>query len=267
MRPIFIKKDLKEASVSLLGQFPDQSHFTTTVSADAKVIAPDGQVIAIFLHQVIPGKLHQRGYELWKSVDGLVSNRATALGTKSLPRSINRDGTPSPRSGVNVRVLGVTQARQGNLGYFGRDLRQTTLSVKRAEMLDGNRQLIELTDELYLKHAPLLYASQLAVVKNASRFRLWNTAFTTIYLAKNFRTAYHLDSGNLRGVMSALLPTGRFTGGELLLPRWRLAFALKPGDVLLFDPQQIHGNLPIKGDRISAAFFCASQALKVRNSI
>jgi hypothetical protein len=267
MKSIFLKNGYKKASMSLLGQFPDPSHFATTVSADASVVAPEGQVIAIFLHQAISEELHRRAYELWRPIDGLISNRATALGTESLPRSINRDGTPSPRSGVNVRVLGVTQARQGNLGYVGRPLKKTALSIKRAEMLDGNRKLIELTDALYLKHAPLLHANQLAVVKNAPRFRLWNTAFTTIYLAKNFRTAYHRDSGNLRGMMSALLPTGRFAGGELLLPRWRLAFALKPGDLLLFDPQQIHGNLPIKGDRISAALFCASLALKVRNSI
>jgi hypothetical protein len=46
------------------------------------------------------------------------------------------------------------------------------------------------------------------------------------------------------------------------LPRWRIAFALQPGDLLLFDPQQLHGNLPFKGRRLSAAFFCARRIAK-----
>jgi hypothetical protein len=58
--------------------------------------------------------------------------------------------------------------------------------------------------------------------------------------------------------MTALMPMGKFTGGNLVLPRWRIAFALRPGDLLLFNPQELHGNLPIIGERISAAFYCAA---------
>jgi hypothetical protein len=28
---------------------------------------------------------------------------------------------------------------------------------------------------------------------------------------------------------------------------------------LLFDPQQLHGNLPFEGERLSAAFYCAGR--------
>jgi hypothetical protein len=70
------------------------------------------------------------------------------------------------------------------------------------------------------------------------------------------RSAYHADRGNLPGVMSAIMPMGNFTGGELILARWRLAVAFKPGDLLLFDPQQVHGNLPFEGERLSAIFYC-----------
>jgi hypothetical protein len=57
--------------------------------------------------------------------------------------------------------------------------------------------------------------------------------------------------------MTALMPMRNITNGELVLPRWRIALALKPGDLLLFDPQQLHGNLPFEAKRLSAAFFCA----------
>jgi hypothetical protein len=123
-------------------------------------------------------------------------------------------------------------------------------------MLDQNEQLIKRVDELYAQHMPSFYAIQRAEVEKAPCWRLWNTAFTTVYIIKKLRSAYHPDRGNLRGVMSAITPMGRFTGGELILPRWRLCIAYKPGDLLLFDPQQLHGNLPFDGERLSATFYC-----------
>ncbi len=59
--------------------------------------------------------------------------------------------------------------------------------------------------------------------------------------------------------MTAILPMGKFSGGELVLARWRVAIAYKPGDLLFFDPQCLHGNLPFKGERLSAAFYCAGK--------
>jgi hypothetical protein len=164
----------------------------------------------------------------------------------------------SPRSGVHERVLKIIEARQGLLGYSGRPCRQTMLTKRCPEMLEGNQRLIECVDALYARHVPHLYAIQRAEIEKADpRWRLWATAFSTIYLAKNFRTAYHTDRGNLQGVMTALMPMGNFTGGELVLPRWRIAIAFKAGHLLLFDPQQLHGNLPFEDERISAAFYCA----------
>ena len=99
-------------------------------------------------------------------------------------------------------------------------------------------------------------------VEKAPNWRLWNTAFTSIHINKNLRSAYHVDSGNLKGVMSAMMPIGKFIGGELVLARWRIALAYKPGDLLLFNPQELHGNLPFEGERLSAIFYSAGGIAK-----
>jgi hypothetical protein len=257
MKTLLLKDDYRKAAAKLVGQFPDSSHATQTLDADTKVIAPNGRVIAVFLPGVLLPELYGLAYELLKRADDRVDNRATAVGTLSLPKSVNLDGTLSRRSGVNARVMDVIEARQGVLGYLGRPCRMTPLTIKHPEMLDGNRRLVQIVDELYKEHLPTFYAKQWAAVERIPHWRLWHTAFTTVYVAKNFRTAYHYDTGNMRGVMSALMPMGKFTGGELVLPRWRIAIAFKPGDLLLFDPQQLHGNLPFKGERLSAIFYCA----------
>ena len=124
-------------------------------------------------------------------------------------------------------------------------------------MLERNERLIKLVDKLYKQFLPTFYAKQRTALAKVPRYRLFGVSFTTIYVAKNFRTAYHRDTGNLPGVMTCLMPMGRFKGGALVLPRFRIAVAFKPGDMLLFNPQELHGNLPFKGQRLSAAFYCA----------
>jgi len=262
MKTLLLGRDYREATVGLEGKHPAPSHATLTLDADAKVIAPDGRITALLLCNVIPPALHKLAYELWRTVRELPSNRATAVGAPSLPR-LKSDGTLGERRVVPKNVLEILEARgarQGVLGYLDAASRQpchkTPLSIRHPELLDGNRPLIELVDALYRQHTPTFYAKQRAEVEKVPRWRLWNTAFTTAYINKKLQSAYHVDSGNLPGVMSAIMPMGKFIGGELVLPRWRIAIAYKPGDLLLFDPQQLHGNLPFEGERLSAVFYC-----------
>jgi hypothetical protein len=257
-----LKHDYRNATLGLEGRFPAPLHVHQTIMEDTRVFAPDGSIVAILLCKVIPASLHKLAYELWKSVDELPSNRGTAAGSRSLFR-LKMDGTLGERRAIPERVLNLLAGQgtaHGSIGHFDatpdRPCHKTPLSKNQPEMLDGNERLVKLVDELYKRYLSMFYAKQQAEVEKAPRWRLWKTAFTTIYIARNFRTAYHRDTGNFKGVMTALMPMGNFTGGELLFPRWRIAFALKPGDLLLFDPQQLHGNLPFQGERLSAAFYC-----------
>jgi Oxygenase domain of the 2OGFeDO superfamily len=262
VKTLWPKCNFDESTRGMEGQFPDPSHVSHTLSQDTKVIGSDGTPVAVLLCDAIPPALHRLAYELWKTVDELPSNRATAVGTRSLQR-VRSDGTLANRRAVPQSVLKILAEQgtaQGSIGYLDatpdQACHRTPLTRRNPEMLEGNQRLISVVDDLYRNHAPSLHAKQKAQVEKVPSWRIWNTAFTTIYLAKNFRTAYHRDTGNLLGVFSALMPMGRFMGGELVLPRWRVAIAFKPGDLLLFDPQQLHGNLPFEGERLSAAFYC-----------
>jgi hypothetical protein len=263
METLLLKHDYKVATAKLRGKHPAPSHVDQTIDRDTVVIAPDGSIPVVLLKRRIDPVLCNPISELWKTVDELPSNRATAVGSSSLPRP-RSDGTLSERRVVPKFVLEVLKAqgvRHGILGYLGatpdQPCHETPLTVARPELLGRSELLVKRVDRLYAQFMPRCHAKQQAVVDQVPRWRLWDTAFTTIYIAKNFRTAYHRDTGNMRGVMSALMPTGRFTGGELILPCWRIAIAFIPGDLLLFDPQQLHGNLPFEGERLSAIFYCA----------
>src|SRR5579863_4277807 len=142
MKTIMFDTDFKEAAAQLQGHFPAPSHATETVRENTEIRASDGRVKAVYLHNVIPTELHEHEFELcWSAVNGLISNRATASGTKSLPRSVNKRGDVSLRSGVNEEVLGVIKGRQAILGYSGKPVQQTTFTLEHPEILEKSKQL------------------------------------------------------------------------------------------------------------------------------
>lgn len=92
---------------------------------------------------------------------------------------------------------------------------------------------------------------QTAANKLDARFLIAsNTVFTTLTVNKTFRTACHRDAGDLASGFSNLgvISTGKdFSGGYLVLPEYRVAINIRPGDLLLIaNHDAIHGNTPIE---------------------
>jgi hypothetical protein len=91
------------------------------------------------------------------------------------------------------------------------------------------------------------------------RFRVAgkDTPFTTITVNKNFRTAAHRDAGDLTqgfSNLSVIAKDKEWSGGYLVLPEFRVAVNIRPGDLLLINNHEgIHGNtelLPPEGKTI-----------------
>jgi hypothetical protein len=262
MKILTMLRHRRKETANLTGQFPAPSHADHFLDRDTTVIAPDGSTIAMLLTQRIDPELWRLAFMSWRGVRELPRKRATAVGSPSLP-ALRKDGSLSKRVGVPSSVLKFLEESgvgYGLLGYAAATAKHTchmtALTKRRPELIDGNQRLIERVNELYGQYMPAAYAIQRAEVEKAPRWRVLNTVFTTIYIIKNLRTAYHSDR-NLPDVMTAMLPMGNFTGGELVLPEWRIAIAYRPGDLLLFDEGQLHGNLPFKGERLAAVFYYA----------
>ena len=87
-----------------------------------------------------------------------------------------------------------------------------------------------------------------------SRFRIDGTVFTTLTVNHNWRTACHRDAGDLTTGFSNICgvtgPDGKgWRGGQFILPEYRIAINLQPGDMLLVNNHEgIHGNDALIGD-------------------
>jgi hypothetical protein len=80
--------------------------------------------------------------------------------------------------------------------------------------------------------------------------------FSTVTINKTVRFPSHVDSKN-EGGLACLMAFGNFANGDLCLPRLRVAFRLRPGDVLFADNnEEQHGNIgPVAGVRISVVCY------------
>ena len=86
------------------------------------------------------------------------------------------------------------------------------------------------------------------------RFRIADTVFTTLTVNHNWRTACHRDAGDLSTGFSNICgvtgPESKgWKGGQFILPEYRIAVNLQPGDMLLVNNHEgIHGNDELIGE-------------------
>jgi hypothetical protein len=119
---------------------------------------------------------------------------------------------------------------------------------------------------------PQRYEAQMAAARKVDpRFLVPNTPFTTVTVNKTFRTAAHYDVGDLNAGLSNLLtlsPDGRYSGGYLIAPEYRVAVNPRPGDLLLINNHEVmHGNTPIVceegSERISLVVYFREKMLEL----
>jgi|TARA_B100001093_G_scaffold469173_1_gene489703 hypothetical protein len=130
---------------------------------------------------------------------------------------------------------------------FGRPTTYTRDNYDKFEMaLPFLQQLSKGFEDLL----PVRYGKQNeACGKLDSKFIIPGTVFTTATVNKTFRTAYHRDAGDLNEGFSNLTVVsnnGKYSGGHLILPEYKVAVNIRPGDLLLINNHDgIHGNTPM----------------------
>jgi hypothetical protein len=87
-------------------------------------------------------------------------------------------------------------------------------------------------------------------------YRIADTAFSTLTVNMNFRTALHKDAGDYEGGFGNLsvIEWGRYHGGETLLPRFGIGFNVRTGDFLALDVHEWHCNAPITETKEDEAY-------------
>lgn len=128
--------------------------------------------------------------------------------------------------------------------------RLTSYSEKNWETYQKSFPFLQQLGQAFADLLPQRYKTQMEFVSKIDpKFVVPGTPFTTLTVNQTFRTAAHLDAGDLASGFSNLcvLTNGKkYSGGDLILPELRVAVAIRPGDLLLVGNHDwIHGNTPI----------------------
>ena len=285
MREIRLKKeDLlsdKEAD-SLAGTFLGDDRYNILVEEDCNVYKPDGSPLIMFRRQVLPTAVCKAAYPALRKAASGAMNRGMAGGIIPGGGSANIGGSrtfiksndnatrarPIKKDGTISNTSYSVSVPSGIIGYFDRYpripyCRLTAFNLSHPEKFQQALPFIQAVNEVFKKECPERYAAQLAMVQRTSKdFVIHGTAFTTLTINRNWRTATHKDAGDLKegfGVMAALR-AGKYTGGNLIFPKYKVAVNMQTQDVCLADVHSWHGNSPLVGiegayERISCVFY------------
>ena len=106
---------------------------------------------------------------------------------------------------------------------------------------------IQKIDSMFEKLIPEAYQKQLSRANEKSHLKIPETAFSTITINRNFRTALHKDAGDFSEGFGNLtvIERGSYHGGYTVFPQFGVGVDVRSGDFLAMDVHQWHSNTSI----------------------
>lgn len=194
--------------------------------------------------------------ELWSLVQGAAQRsdqRGAAGGLLSdsdIPTGFRRRNHFSMRpSGGTFKKFVGNKVNSAVLGFTSRN-KISKWTRQNPGRFQKVLQTVAACSQEYQRILPEQHKAQ---IKNLDGLdRLAGTAFRTVYVNRNFRTALHQDQNVGRSVLGAMLVVGDFVGGDIQFPEYGVEVCVQSGDLLLFRPDLWHCNKGVdSGSRLS----------------
>lgn len=221
------------------GKALDASHYANCIRQEATVLKSDGsnEILFKLLRNRIPFTVCEDAYPILCTARQDASNR------------IDASGHAQPGENGVSDVMGYLD---GTPRYGNTACRETAWSAQhRQEQNSKVMPLVNWVDDIFREEMPGRWILQRReMLKVHAAWRL-SKVFTTVTINLNMRTHAHRDPGDLEegfGVIT-VMKAGKFTGGELIFPRWGIAVDVDTTDVLLANVHELHGNGPLLGEK------------------
>ena len=229
------------------------------------------KLLARFRKHVIPNDRIKQGWEAFYLTAAASRNRGAAAGPIDLKSHYWRKREPVEVQGWSARYKqgGKTSKMRVNnnvfssvLGYFeqtpfmGLPCRLTSYTQKYFDEYRHGIPFIEAIDGVFKELIPDRHAKQKAAAAEAPKYRIEDTAFSSVTINRNFRTAMHMDDGDFRegyGNLS-VIERGKYSGGATIFPRFGVGFNVRTGDFLAMDVHEWHCNTEMYETEADRAF-------------
>ena len=269
-----VKKSVKELHVKEVmtndqikareGTYFNEKEVTKIFSEDIDVYRNDPEtgekrLLAKFRKNVFTPEEIRIGWEGFYQTAAASRNRGAAAGpidTKSVywkkrnPTEVTKWSAKYIQNGKVSKMRVNNNVMSSVLGYFektpfmGLPCRLTSYTQRFFKQYRHGIPFIEAVDDKFKQLVPDAHKKQHAAASKKPMFRIEDTAFSSVTLNRNFRTALHCDAGDFRDGYGNLsvIERGRYHGGYTMFPRYGLGFNLRTGDFVAMDVHEWHCN-------------------------
>jgi hypothetical protein len=225
----------------------------------ARTANGEEKLLAKFRRQVFPEELVQLAWNSFYKAAAASRSRGPAAGPINLKSPYWKKRKPVKINGFSTQYLvngKLSKMRVNNLvyssvlGYYERTpfmkvpCRLTSYTQIYFKGYKQGLPFIQAIDKKFKDLVPDAYAKQLSRAKKQPEFRIDDTAFSSVTINRNFRTALHKDAGDYSEGFGNLsvVERGKYHGGETLFPQYKIGFNLRAGDFIAMDVHQWHCN-------------------------
>ena len=215
----------------------DEKDYGLIVDQDADGYdASTGELLFRFRKGAMPMDILMTGVDNFKHSIAWSNQRGDSAGGTFTDENGN-SGSPDVESG-NVGYMDPgARTRYCRLTAFGRNYFDT--------FFQNGRPFVEFIDKKYKELCPEHHSRQLKTANETNaNFVLWDTAFSTITVNKNFRTAIHQDQGDHPEGFGNLFVyrEGDWTRGFFTLVEYGIGVDMQNQDMLFVDVHKWHSN-------------------------
>jgi len=250
-----------------MGDFFDATYYNFFVDQSADIYTENGTLLFSLQKNVIPNYLTEKGVLSFKEAarKSRTNSRGIASGKVDLTRiNGNVVGVTSPgkyKTNVIFDDGTISNYKVANTvpsmiaGYYDKPnrkaynrsnipCRKTAFTRDQVVKWEEALPLIQYVDYLYEYTYPNKYYEQRALADKIPEYAIDDTSFTTITVNHNWRTAAHIDSGDLHDGYSALIvcEEGDWSGCYIGYPQYGICANLREGDFCLMNPHEWHAN-------------------------
>jgi hypothetical protein len=178
-----------------------------------------------------------------------------------------QDGKPSKMRVNNVVASGVI-GNYEKTPFLGQPCRLTGYTRRGLKQYMHGTPFIEAIDAEFKSLVPDAHKKQLAAASKKPMYQIAKTAFSTLTVNMNFRTALHKDAGDFQEGFGNLsvIEWGHYHGGETMFPQYGVGINLRTGDFVAMDVHQWHCNSGIQETAEDKAFNASLPDIRTRDA-
>ena len=251
-----------EECLQLKGEFIHDGYILNTIDYDCDIYDMDTkQFICSFRKRRL--KTSQYAWDHYKDLAIISRGRGASAGPiqKDSPYWKRRELTKTKGYSTSYMVKGKQSKMRVNnpvasnpIGFFegtkslgiDKPCRLTFHTANNLDKYEGGKPYLHELDRWYKKLRPVEHKRQLDRANLQPKFKIDHTAFSTITINRNFRTALHQDAGDYGGIaVLSCLEYGKYRGGLFTILAYGIGINLRQDDILVADVHQFHSNTEI----------------------